>query len=165
MQKLKIWKLKVQFPPNFPIHMRLHQQIDTSVKPADLIENKKCGSFLYIHSSLPVSEWHLFKFHFVNKNVSIKRENARFKLKNTHFSYNPIRKKYQSPIPSNEILYNKLKKYSHIWNVLSQERKYWDFPAGLVVKNPPSNAGDVGSIPGQGTKIPHDMGQLSPRHN
>ena len=32
-----------------------------------------------------------------------------------------------------------------------------------MVKNPPSNAGDVGSIPGRGTKIPHDVGQLSPR--
>ena len=32
-----------------------------------------------------------------------------------------------------------------------------------MVKNPPSNAGDVGSIPGRGTKIPHATGQLSPR--
>ena len=38
----------------------------------------------------------------------------------------------------------------------------WDFPGGPVVKNPPSNAGDMGSIPGQGTKIPHATGQLSP---
>ena len=30
------------------------------------------------------------------------------------------------------------------------------------VKNTPCNAGDVGSIPGQGTKIPHTLGQLSP---
>ena len=30
-----------------------------------------------------------------------------------------------------------------------------------VVKNPPANAGDVGWIPGLGTKIPHAMGQLS----
>ena len=29
-----------------------------------------------------------------------------------------------------------------------------------MVKDPPSKAGDVGSIPGQGTKIPHE-GQLS----
>ena len=28
-------------------------------------------------------------------------------------------------------------------------------------KNPPSNAGDAGSIPGKGTKIPHAAGQLS----
>ena len=26
----------------------------------------------------------------------------------------------------------------------------WDFPAGPVVKNLPSNAGDTGSIPGSG---------------
>ena len=38
-----------------------------------------------------------------------------------------------------------------------------DFPGGPVVKNPPSNAGDAGSIPGWGTKIPHAVGQLSPR--
>ena len=31
----------------------------------------------------------------------------------------------------------------------------WDFPGGPVVKNPPANAGDMNSIPGQGTKIPH----------
>ena len=36
-----------------------------------------------------------------------------------------------------------------------------DFPGGPVVKNPCSNAGDEGSIPGQGTKIPHASGQLS----
>ena len=31
-------------------------------------------------------------------------------------------------------------------------RKYhWDFPGGPVVKNPPADAGDRGSIPGQGT--------------
>ena len=30
------------------------------------------------------------------------------------------------------------------------------------VNNPPSNAGDVGSIPGQGTKTRHAVGQLSP---
>ena len=37
-----------------------------------------------------------------------------------------------------------------------------DFPGSPVVKNPPSNVGDVGSIPGWGAKIPHAMGQLSP---
>ena len=30
----------------------------------------------------------------------------------------------------------------------------WDFPGGPVVKNPPSSAGDLCSIPGQGTKTP-----------
>ena len=38
-----------------------------------------------------------------------------------------------------------------------------DLPGGPVVKNPPCNAGDPGLIPGQGTKIPHAVGQLSPR--
>ena len=37
-----------------------------------------------------------------------------------------------------------------------------DFPGGPVVKNPPSNAGDAGSIPGRGTKIPQAAEQLSP---
>ena len=37
-----------------------------------------------------------------------------------------------------------------------------DFPGGPVVKNPPANARDAGSIPGRGTKIPHAVGQLSP---
>ena len=32
-----------------------------------------------------------------------------------------------------------------------------------MVKNPPSNAGDMGSIPGWGTKLPPATGQLSPR--
>ena len=36
-----------------------------------------------------------------------------------------------------------------------------DFPGGPVVRNLPSNAGDTGSIPGWGTKIPHAVGQLS----
>ena len=37
----------------------------------------------------------------------------------------------------------------------------WDFPGGPVVKNPPCNGGDMGSIPGQGSKIPHASEQLS----
>ena len=36
-----------------------------------------------------------------------------------------------------------------------------DFPGGPMVKNLPSNVGDMGLIPGQGTKIPHALGQLS----
>ena len=37
-----------------------------------------------------------------------------------------------------------------------------DFPDGPVVKNLPSNARGVGSIPHEGTKIPYATGQLSP---
>ena len=38
-------------------------------------------------------------------------------------------------------------------------------PGGTVVKNLPYNAGDVGSNPGWGTKIPHATAQLSLCHN
>ena len=37
----------------------------------------------------------------------------------------------------------------------------WNFPGGPVVRNPPSNAGDAGSILGWETKIPRTSGQLS----
>ena len=39
---------------------------------------------------------------------------------------------------------------------------YWYFPGGPLIKNPPCSAGDAGSIPGQGTKLPHAAEQLSP---
>ena len=45
----------------------------------------------------------------------------------------------------------------------SSRLQWRDFPGGPVVKNPPSNAEDVGSIPSQRTKIPHATGQLSPQ--
>ena len=41
-------------------------------------------------------------------------------------------------------------------------KAHWDFPGGPVVRNLPSNAGNLGLIPGRGTKIPHATGQLSP---
>ena len=46
---------------------------------------------------------------------------------------------------------------------LGYYKKSRDFPRGPVVKNLPSNARSVGSIPGQATEIPHAVGQLSPR--
>ena len=64
----------------------------------------------------------------------------------------------------------------HTPSVLVNEQLYWGtaqrssvrsptegFPCGPVVENPSSNAGDVGWIPGRGTKIPHAMVQLSLR--
>jgi len=36
-----------------------------------------------------------------------------------------------------------------------------DIPYGPVAENPPSSAGDAGSIPGWGTKFPHNSGQLN----
>ena len=60
---------------------------------------------------------------------------------------------------------------SHVyWNILKQMSDttecypyvlqhaswhFWDFPGGPEVKNLFSKAGDVGLIPGWGTKIPH----------
>ena len=44
-------------------------------------------------------------------------------------------------------------------NFQLQDEQGQDFPSGPVVKNPPSNAGDSGSMTGQGTKIPHAKGQ------
>ena len=52
--------------------------------------------------------------------------------------------------------------YPSISSLFQSRRKGRDFPGGPVVKNPPSNSGDMDSIPGQGTKIPHARGQLSP---
>ena len=49
------------------------------------------------------------------------------------------------------------------WISLTKTNQRWDFPGGPMVKNPPSNAGDAGSIRGRGTKIPHASGQLSTR--
>ena len=46
-----------------------------------------------------------------------------------------------------------------IQNIKSRRR---DFTAGPVLKNLPCNAGDTGSIPGPGTKIPYATEQLSP---
>ena len=40
-----------------------------------------------------------------------------------------------------------------------QMKKLWQaFPGGPVVKNLPSNAGDMGSVPGQVTKMPYATG-------
>ena len=36
-----------------------------------------------------------------------------------------------------------------------------DFPGGPEVRNLPCNEGDMGLIPGWGTKIPHAAGQLN----
>ena len=48
-------------------------------------------------------------------------------------------------------------------NVKTKKKKPGNISGGPVVKNPPCNAGDVGSIPGQGTKIPNAMKEPSPQ--
>ena len=45
--------------------------------------------------------------------------------------------------------------------LLALQSSLMGLPWRPVVKNPPSNAEDVGLIPGWGTKIPHAAGQLS----
>ena len=43
-----------------------------------------------------------------------------------------------------------------------QNNQTVDFLSGPVIKNPPCNSGDAGSIPSRGTKSPHASKQLSP---
>ena len=50
----------------------------------------------------------------------------------------------------------------HEVNLENQAEVGRDFPGGPVDKNPPSNAGNSGSVPGQGTKISHTTALLSP---
>ena len=40
-----------------------------------------------------------------------------------------------------------------------------DFPGSLAVENLPCDVGDVGSIPGRGTKIPHTVERPSLNRN
>ena len=47
------------------------------------------------------------------------------------------------------------------WLYLNKKNIIRDFSVSLVIKNPPSSPGDMSSIPGRGTKIPHVAGKLS----
>ena len=46
--------------------------------------------------------------------------------------------------------------------LIESKRICRDFPGGPTVKNPPCNAGEVGSIPGQRTRIPQAVEKPSP---
>ena len=46
--------------------------------------------------------------------------------------------------------------------ILQLKTNYRGLPAGPMVKNLASSAGDEGLIPGLGTKVPHAVVQLSP---
>ena len=50
---------------------------------------------------------------------------------------------------------------AHFTDKTLKEKGKRDVPGAPVVKNLPSNAGDVGSISGRGTEIPHVVGKLS----
>ena len=51
---------------------------------------------------------------------------------------------------------------AYVWAEMDLKQGYGDFPGGSALRNPPCNAGDVGSILGQVTKIPRAMEQLKP---
>ena len=70
---------------------------------------------------------------------------------NSHNISQQSQEKNKSDYLSHKIFFKKLNKKS-----INR-----DFPGGPVVKNLPSNAGDTGSIPGRGAKIPRAAGQLS----
>ena len=54
------------------------------------------------------------------------------------------------------------RRYSSHFTTQGKIQEKGDFPGGPVVKNLPCNAGDQGSIPGRGPKVPHAMQPLSP---
>ena len=40
--------------------------------------------------------------------------------------------------------------FNHLFKLANEEGGTWGFPGGTVVKNPPANAGDMGSSPAPG---------------
>ena len=62
----------------------------------------------------------------------------------------------------NVLIYAYISTYIHMFDIIMP---WIRFLSGPMVKNLPSNAGDVGSIPGQGMRIPHATEQLSPYHS
>ena len=61
-------------------------------------------------------------------------------------------------------LVGELRSHKPLSSAKKKKQNPREFPGGPVVKNPPSNAGDVGSIPGRGTKIPTCLGATKPEH-
>ena len=49
-----------------------------------------------------------------------------------------------------------------ISKIYKEHTQFRDFPGGPLVKNPPCNAEDTGSIPGQGFKIPTCLRAIKP---
>ena len=45
-------------------------------------------------------------------------------------------------------------------SVFLKKVSFWNFSGGLLVENLPSSAGDVGSVPNQGSMIPHATERL-----
>ena len=118
--------------------------------------------------------FHLWKsFHFVAHRMMLTPGFSGWKIQKETENYVSYLKEFKRAnlgyfiLANNSwsILYSRLQidlwtKWTIIENWIRKVKK-GDFPGGTVIRNSPSNAGDMGSIPGQGTKIPHAAGQLS----
>ena len=76
-----------------------------------------------------------------------------------------IKKKKSKPLPMILTYYPPFSMLFSSLHLLSGVIAALGLPGGPAVKDPPSSAGDRGSIPGWETKIPHTAGQLSPCYN
>ena len=90
------------------------------------------------------------KLHNRKKRKSLPHTNLNFKTKNSLTRKNsPEKNPFKCEIQPNSasllIIQSCVTKHSPI-----KENDYCNFPDGPVVKNPPANAGDTGSIPGPG---------------
>ena len=124
------------------------------------------------------SEWCLFNgIHLGGKNESYlltyTKKNIRWIIE-LKWKEKPARKKIQNIF----MIFGKAETFSWHTKELSIKEKNYNltslrifmdyklslrnFLGGPVVKSPPCNAAYLGSIPGQGTKIPHATGQLNP---
>lgn len=103
--------------PNFSPFSHPHEISSANTYLSEIrgwLERKQKLRAIFLHSPLPVSEWHLLIFDFTSKSISIKRGTARFKQKSTHLPNYHIRKKVNLLLSFTEILYNKLKIQSHM---------------------------------------------------
>ena len=61
----------------------------------------------------------------------------------------PLQSPKHTHYTESQVLSVYLTEYRREYNV-EKKKNPWDFPGGAVVKNPPANAGNMGSIPGLG---------------
>ena len=85
-------------------------------------------------------------------------------------------RKERTQMKHGDVLYKKIWKWltsllpqfigpeSDLWLHSIKMDTYQDFPGGLVVKNPPSNTGDMGLILSGESKIPHVQRATKPAH-